>query len=98
MVLGGSVRSRISFKRTQSTFGFNKQLVVSEPARSQFSRLHGCLNANQEAFKLRQELLVLATAPLDCAFDRKTPAWAASCRLARNSVVDRRIPDQVDMD
>src|SRR5689334_23759005 len=97
MVLAWTVGSCIGFERIEGAFSFKKQLLVRHPTRPEFCRLHSRLDANQQAFKLRHKFLVLATAALDGCLRRKTPAWSASGRFARDSVVDHRIPDQVDM-
>src|SRR5947209_6297473 len=97
MVLAWTVRPCIGLNRIEGAFRFKKQFLVCHPARPEFCRLHSRLDANQQAFKLRHKFLVLATATLDGRLRRKTPAWSASGRFTCDSVMDRRVPDQVDM-
>src|SRR5947209_6806771 len=97
MVLAWAVRPCIRFKRIQGAFSLKKQLLVGHPMRPEFCRLHSGLDADQQALKLRHEFLVLTTAALDGGLRRKTPAWSAPGGFACDSVMDRRVPDQVDM-
>src|SRR5947209_495285 len=97
MVLAWTVRSCIRLKWIQGAFGLKEQLLVCHSARPEFCRLHSCLDADQQALKLRHELLVLTAAALDGGLRRKTPAWSAPGGFACDSVMDRRVPDQVDM-
>src|SRR5579864_8703347 len=97
MVLTWAVRPCIRFKRIQGAFSLKKQLLVGHPTRPEFCRLHSCLNADQQTLKLRHEFLVLTAAALDCRFCRKAPVRTPSGRFACDSVMDCRVPVQVDM-
>src|SRR5579864_860573 len=97
MVLAWTVRPCVGFKGIQCAFSLKEQLLVCHSARLEFCRLQSRLDADQQALKLRHEFLVLTAAALDCGFCRKTPIWRTSGCFTCDSVMDRRVPDQVNM-
>jgi hypothetical protein len=68
---------------------------VGKPARPHLGRLHHRFNANQEAFKLRQQLFMLPAAALNRHLGGKAPVQVALGIFAGDPMMDARSPNEV---
>src|SRR5579859_3659254 len=64
-ILSGGVRPSVRLQRIERPLGFEEQLLLVQPVRSELRRLHRGLDPNQQGLELRHQALVFLAGALN---------------------------------